>query len=986
MSLFSSITSFLPSALHPSSPPPPDSQPEIDDDDDDEEPNVEQVDTKKSKKDKKEKGPNETFIFVRPPPAKSNHPLNLQVQLVPPHSRAPGGVNTSRQSLDAQSDTGGGDLSRTTSAQSEASSYSNNSSNTSGYASTSSFSSTYSTSSTTSSGGRRIIIPLYNLQAHNVMTNTVVDAGTDAKIAKFTKKGLEMIDLAVLEPVEVWPTPAFAHHTRAGPSVAKGKAGLLAGASTSGTGTGGTGSARPSVDAEHTPASSAVSLSSYGVHDSLHHQQQQHQHPDTSPYSYSHAPAAASSTPKKNNLFGKFFSRDKRRPEYGSGPGSTSTSTPAIDLSITAPTPTQTKPDMPLPASPTPLIKGHARNLSNSINNAFRRSPSPAMGSAGTVTGGGLTPRRTTFFSRDRSGGGSESGHRQDVSASASGVGDTLNPGITTSRLSTSSRHSQQSRHSQYSATEDGQIYNRDARTHAREKETKDRERDTPVAVSLPSTLGIQPTLSTPGGPAALAANFGSVNGPNNNPTFLSAGYPPPKHLGYGKGPALYVWVVRRWTKKPSATSSRDFDFSGGLPVPGPLAGLKEVFTEGSRRSFAGERERETGAGAGLGTSGMKGLELRVEWKRGKKPKTKKKKLNTKAKDEQGGSGPGSKNPSRDVSMSRAPANTNGNGSQGSLPTSPNSNGHSHGATLQAESPVDKTANRLSTLSALSAASTNVSASEDTHSNTHNVHNNDFAEGGPGSGPRPRHSLSLPGSVNSRKDKDNKTKDGKRFKSKQSLRTAFRSASRTDADDDGDSAGEVGSEGSGSVRGRRRATGRGGGGGGGGETDGEETDGEAEYSDPEDSETPWVCTVKVRRLGRNERERETQGPLKLKVGTLSPTPHHPKVVAMLKVPYPLPDLEVERMSIRRRGLPGVSPGSGSGDDTNNDTNNNAFSGSGSGGPGGGCEGREPLQGLSLTAEEIKDVVCSTGLWLVVREGFGGVGRVSRKGDGWRIRA
>ncbi len=27
-----------------------------------------------------------------------------------------------------------------------------------------------------------------------------------------------------------------------------------------------------------------------------------------------------------------------------------------------------------------------------------------------------------------------------------------------------------------------------------------------------------------------------------------------------------------------------------------------------------------------------------------------------------------------------------------------------------------------------------------------------------------------------------------------------------------------------------------------------------------------------------------------------------------------------------------------------------------------------------------------GLWLVVREGFGGVGKVSRKGDGWRIRA
>ena len=42
-------------------------------------------------------------------------------------------------------------------------------------------------------------------------------------------------------------------------------------------------------------------------------------------------------------------------------------------------------------------------------------------------------------------------------------------------------------------------------------------------------------------------------------------------------------------------------------------------------------------------------------------------------------------------------------------------------------------------------------------------------------------------------------------------------------------------------------------------------------------------------------------------------------------------------------------------------------------------------GLTLTAEEIKDIVCSTSLWLVVRENIGGVGKV-RKGDGWKIRA
>ncbi|KAF8624047.1 hypothetical protein AX15_006065 [Amanita polypyramis BW_CC] len=120
----------------------------------------------------------------------------------------------------------------------------------------------------------------------------------------------------------------------------------------------------------------------------------------------------------------------------------------------------------------------------------------------------------------------------------------------------------------------------------------------------------------------------------------------------------------------------------------------------------------------------------------------------------------------------------------------------------------------------------------------------------------------------------------------------------------------------------------------------EEADGQADTedeSDPEDSETPWICTLKVRRTreaeislipsntssgdekGRNKRsssyvgdgrKAKSQEPqstqqevLRIKVGTLSPTPHHPKVVAMLKVPYPLPDVQVERLGVlKRRGL------------------------------------------------------------------------------------
>ncbi|KAF8968848.1 hypothetical protein BDZ97DRAFT_1654741 [Flammula alnicola] len=182
-------------------------------------------------------------------------------------------------------------------------------------------------------------------------------------------------------------------------------------------------------------------------------------------------------------------------------------------------------------------------------------------------------------------------------------------------------------------------------------------------------------------------------------------------------------------------------------------------------------------------------------------------------------------------------------------------------------------------------------------------------------------------------------------------------------------------------------------------------------SDPEDSETPWVCTLKVRRgvvaaaaaaaagtpttrdfnfLSPTPGAHFNQYPtghsaapppqailqpqvLRIKVGTLSPTPHHPKVVAMLKVPFPLPDVEVERMGvIRRRGfpIPGVPQSAEPPQVILPEDEDPSV----------------PYTGITLTAEEIKDMVCSTGLWLVVREGFGGVGRVSRKGDGWRIRA
>jgi hypothetical protein len=124
---------------------------------------------------------------------------------------------------------------------------------------------------------------------------------------------------------------------------------------------------------------------------------------------------------------------------------------------------------------------------------------------------------------------------------------------------------------------------------------------------------------------------------------------------------------------------------------------------------------------------------------------------------------------------------------------------------------------------------------------------------------------------------------------------------------------------------------------------------DGEDSEPEDSETPWVCTLKIRKAGAGtgltpataagasaSRTRTQQGDgvwvqdqsgtpvragtfdgqeelgvlsslsqpqvVRVKVGTLSPTPHHPKIVAMLKVPFPLPDVEVERMGVRKRPM------------------------------------------------------------------------------------
>ncbi|EED78861.1 predicted protein [Postia placenta Mad-698-R] len=210
-----------------------------------------------------------SFIVVRPPPSKTNHPLNLQVQLVPPNSKE---RPSSRQSTDSSAEIDAQSLSRTPSNRSDASLYSS-------YSSAGSIS-TVGSSSTTSSG-RRMIIPLYNLQAHNVMQNVIVDAGTDAKVAKFLKRGLEVIGLAVFEPVEVWGSGAVGvDETGRRVSIDYGRG-----------------------EPAHTPTSSAVSLNTYEfAHE-----------PSTTPLARVVSPPATPTTSSARSgsrkIFGKLFKR-----------------------------------------------------------------------------------------------------------------------------------------------------------------------------------------------------------------------------------------------------------------------------------------------------------------------------------------------------------------------------------------------------------------------------------------------------------------------------------------------------------------------------------------------------------------------------------------------------------------------------------------------------------------------------------------------------
>ncbi|KAI0293670.1 hypothetical protein B0F90DRAFT_1761833 [Multifurca ochricompacta] len=665
--MFATLSSFLPSALQQGSPNPANGSAKV--------PGVVVMDDVGVKK-KERRTNHESFIVVRPPPSKSNHPLNLQVQLVPPQSRDRDRTRSMDISTSSQ-DQEDNILSRTTSNRSDVSMYS-------GYSSVTSFSSVASTSTTSS---RRMIIPLYNLQAHNVMTNVIVDAGTDAKVAKFQKRGLELLGLAVLEPVEVFGSnSAFPTHIHP-PS-----------------------SNRTSIDEHHdifqhatpriggpdhhlhTPASSALSLSSGGA-------------AEIAPPSVPIITPAPTNGPKK--LFGKFFKKKDSQP---------STISPSL--------------------------------LSPTSNSLFRLPRSP-VGQSLAVPSQGNPAKRNSFLG---SAGPTSSGHHVEP--------PTPSPTSSIIRGPPASSHS----HLQ------------------------------------PAVLGIHPSCSSP---------F----------------YPP-----QGR-PHSYTWIVRRWIK-----GSHD-----GL--------LSNVIGHMNHLGLSDERRHHSRTPTEEGP-----VEVRFIWTRGKK----KRRLRG-----EGGGGNQSAGVNRRASlMGRPPkrmASTGGGGGG-------------------------------------SSSSSSATAAEKRLS---------IASG---------HSVSTGSEVGSA------------------------TGGRMRTDDDGDE------------------------------------------SDPEDSETPWTCTLVISRLGfgvdgggGGSADGGGDSAVRVRVATFSPTPHHPKVVALLKVPFPLPDIIIDRMQVCRRTV----SAQGIARPNWNMDYSSIYSSS---------DSPNSPDGLVLTAEEIKDIISSTGLWLVVRESIGGVGKINRKGDGWRIRA
>ncbi|PKI82996.1 hypothetical protein MVES1_003186 [Malassezia vespertilionis] len=140
----------------------------------------------------------EVLIVVQPSLKKQQqHPYNLQIQLLSP-------------SVHANASAGAGEQKQAESGGSQSNSHAGTSENGRSCSRTNSISSSKSGHSGISdislnSGGHssRRTIPLYTLDFHSIRASHMVDAGTDQQVAKFSRRGIEIADFGVLQPVEI---------------------------------------------------------------------------------------------------------------------------------------------------------------------------------------------------------------------------------------------------------------------------------------------------------------------------------------------------------------------------------------------------------------------------------------------------------------------------------------------------------------------------------------------------------------------------------------------------------------------------------------------------------------------------------------------------------------------------------------------------------------------------------------------------------------
>ncbi|KAN0065559.1 hypothetical protein ACQY0O_001397 [Thecaphora frezii] len=144
---------------------------------------------------KRKIAPPELLVIVRPPPSKQVNPLNLQIQLVMPNQRRE--ASSRRRSVDSTRSQEASPIRQPVALRRSGSSVSAKSRSSDVSVAPSTAGSTASSSS-----GRRVT-PLYNLGYHSIMSSVVTDAGTDQKVAKYTKKGVDLDGFGILEPTEL---------------------------------------------------------------------------------------------------------------------------------------------------------------------------------------------------------------------------------------------------------------------------------------------------------------------------------------------------------------------------------------------------------------------------------------------------------------------------------------------------------------------------------------------------------------------------------------------------------------------------------------------------------------------------------------------------------------------------------------------------------------------------------------------------------------